>query len=85
MKFFLLVSLLLIYFPLLYYYKTRIIRVTGSASKPDYMRWYEGADYVIKHTTDHAQRATLVSLRKQIRTIGLAGIFLFWFIVIFYP
>jgi hypothetical protein len=85
MKFFLLVSLLLIYFPVLYYYKTRIVRAMADASKPEHLRWYEGAEYVIKHSADIQVREALMSLQKQIRGVSIAGIVLFWLIVFFYP
>ncbi|QHT66617.1 hypothetical protein GXP67_08085 [Rhodocytophaga rosea] len=85
MKFFLLVSLLLIYFPVLVYYKSRIVRVIADVSKPEHLRWYEGAEYVMKHTTDVNLRETLTDLRKQIRNISITGIVLFWLIVFFYP
>jgi hypothetical protein len=85
MKFFLLISLLLIYFPLLYLYKSRIRRLIADASKPEHLQWYEGAEYVIKHTSDVNMREALTGLRKQMRRTSIAGITLFWLIVLFYP
>lgn len=85
MKFFLLVSLLLIYFPVLLYYKSRMIRVMAGAGKPEHLRWYEGIEYVITHTADIHLRETLTGLRKQLRNVSITGIILFWLIVFFYP
>jgi hypothetical protein len=65
MKFYLLIGILLIYFPVLIYFKNRIIGETAGVDKPEHLRWYEGASYIISHTTDAGKRSKLVKLREQ--------------------
>lgn len=84
MKFFLLIIILLIYFPVLYYYKTKVIQAIGDAERPQHLRWYEGATYVIQHTSDQIKRDKLIKLRDQTRIAGLTGIILFWMVVLLY-
>jgi hypothetical protein len=85
MKFYLLIGILLIYFPVLIYFKNRIIGETADVDKPEHLRWYEGASYIISHTTDAGKRSKLIKLREQIRIAGIMGIVVFWLVVLFFP
>ncbi len=83
MKIYLLIGILLIYFPVLYFFKTRIIKVMGAEEVPSHMKWYEGAMYLIKHTADRVKRDQLTKLQSQIRMAGITGVILFWLVVLF--
>ena len=85
MKLLLLVGTLLIYFPVLYYFKRRILKELNNTEFPEHMRWYESSLYVIKTTSDTSKKAVLVKLHRQIRIVGVSGIGIFWFVLFFYP
>lgn len=85
MKIYLMISILLIYFPVLYFFKTRIIKEIRSEEIPSHLKWYEGAAYLIKYTSDRTKREKLAKLQSQIRLAGATGIILFWMIVFFIP
>jgi hypothetical protein len=82
MKILFLVAILLVYFPVLYYFKKRIIHTMGGEDVPVHLRWYEGAGYLIKHSADLSKRQELTGLQTQIRIAGMAGIVLFWIVAL---
>lgn len=84
MKLILLVGILLIYFPLLYYFKRRICKELADTSFPEHMRWYESSLYVIKTSSDENKKVVLIKLHRQIRIISVSGIVLFWFVLLFF-
>lgn len=82
MKIILLVGILLIYFPVLYFFKRRIIRTIGEEEVPAHLRWYEGAGYLIRHSKDNHKIKKLMHLQSQIRITAITGIVLFWTVVL---
>jgi hypothetical protein len=82
MKVLFLVAILLVYFPVLYFFKKKIIRTMGVEEIPAHLRWYEGAGYLIHHSTDSTKREKLIRLQSQIRTAGITGIIMFWVVVL---
>ncbi|MDO1448827.1 hypothetical protein Q0590_21295 [Rhodocytophaga aerolata] len=84
MKIILLVSILIIYFPVLYLFKRKIIRTMGTEEVPAHLRWYEGAGYLIKHSHDDSKVEKLTQLQNQIRMASITGILLFWAVVLFF-
>jgi hypothetical protein len=83
MKILLLIGILLLYFPALYFFKKKIIRTMGEEEVPAHLRWYDGAGYLINHSTDSSKREKLSKLQSQIRTAGITGIILFWVVALF--
>lgn len=49
------VSILVIYLPVLYIFKRKIIRTIRTEEVPSHLRWYEGAGYLMKHSRDHSK------------------------------
>jgi hypothetical protein len=84
MKIILLVCILVIYFPLLYVFKRKIIRAMGTEEVPAHLRWYEGAGYLIKHSHDVSKVEKLTQLQSQIRVASIVGILFFWTVVFFF-
>jgi hypothetical protein len=82
MKVLFLVGILLVYFPVLYFSKKKIIRTMGEEKIPAHLSWYDGAGYLINHSTDSTKREKLIRLQSRIRTAGITGIIMFWVVVL---